>query len=66
MAKVPVVGKTNSDAAVVLKVIALALEPVVPVVVNAAPVEILPPNAIVFPVLSIPVPPFSGFTIPVI
>ena len=67
VANVPDVGKVKSVAAVVFKVIAAALPaPVVPVVVNAAPVNKLPPSVIVLPVLSMPVPPFAGATIPVI
>lgn len=65
VAKTPVVGKVSVDAAVVFKVIAEALEPVVPVVVNAAPVNKLPPSVIVFE-FAIPVPPFAGATTPVI
>ena len=67
VANVPLVGKVKSVAAVVFKVIAAALPaPVVPVVVNAAPVNKLPPSVIVLMPLSMPVPPFAGATIPVI
>ena len=62
---VPVVGKIKSVVPVVFKVMLEAFETVVPVVVNEAPVLISPPNVIVFPVLSTPVPPFAPKTIPV-
>ena len=65
VAKTPVVGKVNIVPAVVFKVISDAFEPVVPVVVNALPVFILPPSVIVFPVFATPVPPFAPATIPV-
>ena len=66
VAKVPVAGKINSVAPVVFKVMSDALpEPVVPVVVNAAPVFTLPPRVIVLPVLATPVPPFAPNTMPV-
>ena len=63
VANVPVVGKMSVEAAVVFKVIEEAFKPVVPVVVNAAPVETLPPNVMVL-LLATPVPPFAGAMIP--
>ena len=65
VATVPVVGNIISVAPVVFNVIALP-DPLTPVVVKAAPVVMLPPRVMVFPVLSIPVPPFAPDTIPVI
>ena len=65
VAKVPVTGRMIEEGAVVLSVMADAFDPVVPVVVNAAPVKRLPPSVMVFE-LAIPVPPFAGATTPVI
>ena len=66
VANVPVRGKVNSEAPVVFKVMSAAFPaPVVPVVVNAAPVLMLPPTVIVLPVLSTPVPPLAPATMPV-
>ena len=65
VANSPEVGKVSVLGAVVLNVIADAFDPVVPVVVNAAPVNKLPPSVIVFE-FAIPVPPFAGATTPVI
>jgi hypothetical protein len=61
VASVPAVGSTSTDAAVVLKVISEAFKPVVPVVVNLAPVVIEPPSVIIFVLsLATPVPPLIG------
>ena len=65
VAIVPIVGRIKLVAAVVFNVMALALEPVVPVVVKAAPVLILPPKVMVLPLFATPVPPLIPLTIPV-
>jgi len=60
VAKVPVVGKVTFVAPVLVNVVAK-----LPDVVKSFPVEILPPNVIVLPVLSTPVPPFAPGNVPV-